>query len=218
MVLFALFAAIALLVSTVTGGVAAPITPPGAGVVAAAVSAADPAADTALDPAIAQMIAQLTEGRTAQPTTPTGTQATTQGAAQALQAATQAATEAAQAAGLEPLVSLVTTMTGAQEVPGPGDPDGRGTARILLLPDGRTLCYLLTATGIEPATAAHIHRGAPTEAGPVVVPLSPPTAGISGGCVAIDPALHAAIRTNPHAYYVNVHNMPYPDGAIRGQL
>jgi hypothetical protein len=205
-----LFAAIALLVSTVTGGVAAPITPP----VAAAVSAADPAADTALNPAIAQVIAQLTGGRTSQPTAPTGTQA----AAQALQAATQAATEAAQAAGLEPLVSLTTTMTGAQEVPGPGDPDGRGTARILLLPDGRTLCYLLTATGIEPATAAHIHRGSPTEAGPVVVPLSPPTTGISGGCVAIDPALHQAIRTNPHAYYVNVHNMPYPDGAIRGQL
>jgi CHRD domain len=115
-------------------------------------------------------------------------------------------------------VVLSTTMTGAQEVPGPGDPDGRGTARIFLLPDGRTLCYLLTATGIEPATAAHIHRGSPTEAGPVVVPLSPPTFGVSGGCTEIDPALHQAIRTMPSAYYVNVHNTPFPGGAIRGQL
>jgi len=122
------------------------------------------------------------------------------------------------AAAQSPPVVLTTVMTGAQEVPGPGDPDGRGTATIVLLPDGRTLCYLLTAVGIEPATAAHIHQGAPTEAGPVVVPLSPPTSGVSSGCTTIDPALHEAIRTNPSAYYVNVHNMPYPAGAIRGQL
>jgi len=114
-------------------------------------------------------------------------------------------------------VVLRTTMTGAQEVP-PADPDGRGTATIILLPDGRTLCYVLTAMAIEPATAAHIHRGPPGVAGPIVVPLSPPAFGVSSGCLLIDPALHQAIRANPHAYYVNVHNRPYPDGAIRGQL
>jgi hypothetical protein len=115
-------------------------------------------------------------------------------------------------------VVLSTTMTGAQEAPTAGDPDGRGTATILLLPDGRTLCYVLTAMGIEPATAAHIHRAPPGVAGPIVVPLSPPTVGIAGGCTEIAPALHQAIRTNPSAYYVNVHNQPFPGGAIRGQL
>jgi hypothetical protein len=180
-----------------------PLTPPAAGgtdpaasAVDAAVRAAAAAGASAADTAIAQA-----------------------GALGATQASAQAAVEAAlQAVDLGPLAILGTTMTGAQEVPGPGDPDGRGTATIALLPDGRTLCYLLTATGIEPATAAHIHRGSPTEAGPVVVPLSPPTAGISGGCTVIDPALHQAIRTMPSAYYVNVHNRPFPDGAIRGQL
>jgi hypothetical protein len=33
-----------------------------------------------------------------------------------------------------------------------------------------------------------------------------------------DPELVGAIAANPSGYYVNVHNIPYPDGAIRGQL
>jgi hypothetical protein len=33
-----------------------------------------------------------------------------------------------------------------------------------------------------------------------------------------DPELVADIAANPSEYYVNVHNKPYPAGAIRGQL
>lgn len=32
------------------------------------------------------------------------------------------------------------------------------------------------------------------------------------------PALIDAIRKDPSAYYVNVHNAPFPAGAVRGQL
>ena len=115
-------------------------------------------------------------------------------------------------------VVLTATMTGPQEVPGPGDPDGAGTATFILQPDQGRLCFILTAFAIEPATAAHIHRGGPDVAGPIVVPLAPPTHGVSGGCVDADPALLQAISANPEGYYANVHNAPYPAGAIRGQL
>ena len=81
-----------------------------------------------------------------------------------------------------------------------------------------TVCYKLTARGIAPPNAAHIHEGGPGVAGPVVLPLRPPTSGFSGGCAKAAPALVSGLRANPSNYYVNVHNAPYPDGAIRGQL
>jgi hypothetical protein len=113
---------------------------------------------------------------------------------------------------------FATTLTGAAEVPGPGDPDGSGTALITLNHGQGTVCWELTATGIAPATAAHIHVGEAGVAGPVAVPLSPPTDGSSSGCIAAGRALIKDIIQNPDAYYINVHNLEYPDGALRGQL
>jgi hypothetical protein len=55
-------------------------------------------------------------------------------------------------------------------------------------------------------------------AGDVVVELRQPTFGISSGCTSADPDLVGNIAANPWEYYVNVHNVPYPDGATRGQL
>ena len=109
-------------------------------------------------------------------------------------------------------------MTGEKEVPGPGDPDGFGTAAVALFPSSGKVCYALTAFRIAPANAAHIHVGPAGVAGDVVVELRPPTFGVSGGCTSADPGLVGAIAANPSEYYVNVHNVPYPDGAIRGQL
>jgi hypothetical protein len=109
-------------------------------------------------------------------------------------------------------------MTGEQEAPGPGDPNGFGTATIALFPSSGKICYTLTAFRIAPATAAHIHEGPPGVAGPVVVTLAAPTFGVSGGCTRADPELVGDIAANPSDYYVNVHNRPFPDGAIRGQL
>jgi hypothetical protein len=108
-------------------------------------------------------------------------------------------------------------MTGEQEVPGPGDPDGSGRAIVWTSPPDK-VCYSLTVRDIAPANAAHIHKAPPGVAGPVVVALKPPTSGVSGGCTKAAPALVSAIAGNPSNYYVNVHNAPYPEGAIRGQL
>jgi hypothetical protein len=113
---------------------------------------------------------------------------------------------------------LATTLTGAAEVPGPGDPDGSGTALLRLNPGQEEICYELTAEGIAPARAAHIHVGEEGTAGPVVVGLMPPTNGASSGCATADRELILAIMQNPERYYVNVHNAQYPAGALRGQL
>jgi CHRD domain len=114
--------------------------------------------------------------------------------------------------------TLSTTLTGAAEVPGPGDPDGSGTATLTVNPGFSEICYELTVSGIAPATAAHIHVGAVGVAGPVVVPLAPPTDGTSSGCVEVSRELALAILKSPSDYYVNVHNAEYPAGAVRGQL
>jgi CHRD domain len=116
-----------------------------------------------------------------------------------------------------PVTVLQTELSGEEEVPGPGDPDGSGSATVIVIPP-ETICYVLTAEGIEPATAAHIHEGERGVAGDVVVPLNAPTFGASGGCTQADPELVSDIQENPDDYYVNVHNAEYPAGAIRGQL
>jgi hypothetical protein len=115
-----------------------------------------------------------------------------------------------------PVTVLQTELSGAEEVP-PGDPDGSGSATIIVIPPD-TICYVLTAEGIQPATAAHIHSGPPGVAGPVEVPLAAPTFGASGGCTQANPEDVSGIQENPGNYYVNVHNEEYPAGAIRGQL
>jgi hypothetical protein len=109
------------------------------------------------------------------------------------------------------------TMTGAVEVP-PGDPDGTGTASFTLNPGQGEICFELSVSGIDPATAAHIHRAPAGVAGPIVVPLAAPTSGSSSGCVSTDRELVLAIIKDPGAYYVNVHNPAFPAGAVRGQL
>lgn len=113
---------------------------------------------------------------------------------------------------------LEASLTGAAEAPGPGDPDGSGSALITVNHGQAQVCWELSVMGIEPATAAHIHFAPVGVPGGVVVPLSPPTSGSSSGCVNVDPDLAKAILKNPEAYYVNVHNADFPAGALRGQL
>lgn len=117
--------------------------------------------------------------------------------------------------------SFTTTLTGAAEVPGPGDPDGSGTARVVLNPGQGEVCFTITVSDITlPATAAHIHEAPVGVAGPIVVTLSPPDAsGTASGCVSeVDQEEIKDIIQHPEEYYVNVHTVDYPAGAVRGQL
>lgn len=113
---------------------------------------------------------------------------------------------------------LTANLTGAAEVPGPGDADGAGSAKITLNQGKGQVCYELTVSNIATANAAHIHVGASTVAGPVLVGLDPPANGSSKGCVDLDKEKFKDLIQNPANYYVNVHNAEFPDGAVRGQL
>lgn len=110
----------------------------------------------------------------------------------------------------------VVTMTGAAEVPGPGDADGSGRAVITVNRGQSRVCWDITVSGVETITAAHIHIGLVGQAfaGNIVVPLDPDT-----GCTTVTNAdLLDALIQAPQAFYVNVHNATFPAGALRGQL
>jgi len=109
-------------------------------------------------------------------------------------------------------------LTGAAERPGPGDPDGTGTAQLRINVGQTRVCYTLNVAGIDAASAAHIHRGAVDAAGPVVVNFDPPADGSSEGCATVERALAEELIRTPAAFYVNVHNAAFPNGAVRGQL
>jgi hypothetical protein len=120
---------------------------------------------------------------------------------------------------------LATALTGAQEAPGPGDPDASGTAAIQLNQGQGTVCFQLAWEDIDGEVfAAHIHVAPPGDPGPIVVDLFvnasfAGTDSASGCTTGVDRDLIKAIRQDPGAYYVNVHSTPdFPGGAIRGQL
>ena len=103
--------------------------------------------------------------------------------------------------------------------PGAGDPDGFGSASVTI--NGTSLCFGITVGNLDTPVMAHIHKGRKFENGPVVVPLTPPTAGnpgASSGCVTVDASLAADILAHPKGYYVNVHTETFQAGAVRGQL
>ena len=114
-------------------------------------------------------------------------------------------------------------LSGAAEVPGPGDPDASGTASLRLNPGREEVCLDIDWADVDGTVfAGHIHVGTADAAGPVVVSLfSGAFTGTDSvsGCVAADRELILAIMRDPDNYYVNVHSLPsFPAGAVRGQL
>lgn len=112
-------------------------------------------------------------------------------------------------------------LSGADEAPGPGDPNGKGVATLDVY-DAGLVCYALKVQATGTPTAAHIHEAPAGVAGPVVVDLRIDLAGSQGNrltyCATAVEEVADEIRANPAGYYVNVHNQTYPGGAIRGQL
>jgi hypothetical protein len=111
----------------------------------------------------------------------------------------------------------VATLTGAKEVPGPGDPNGRGHVLITFKRVAGKVCANATWSRIGTPLAAHIHKGGPRVAGDVVVDL---TSAVTGGahCVSAPRRLIKRIAAHMKRYYFNIHTGAFPAGAIRGQL
>ena len=118
----------------------------------------------------------------------------------------------------ENLGKATAKLTGEAEVPGPGDPKGSGTIQVTVNPDKGEVCYELSVTNIQEATAAHIHEGGIGKEGSVKVSLEAPKTGSAKGCAKADMAVIQAMLKDPTGYYVNVHNAAFPKGAVRGQL
>ncbi len=82
---------------------------------------------------------------------------------------------------------------------------------------GGVLKWKLTFSGLTgAATAAHIHKGKPGVAGPVVVPLCGPCHSGETGTAKISKAVIAALEG--HNAYVNVHTAKNQGGEIRGAV
>jgi hypothetical protein len=114
-----------------------------------------------------------------------------------------------------------------------GDPNGSGEGYVFAIDgDPSTFCYVLVVDRIEDGApgpgspfAAHIHRGAAGQNGPVVANLAFPQGGQSADCLTQDEpgkfvngGTVAEILASPGEFYINVHTAEYPGGALRGQL
>jgi len=115
--------------------------------------------------------------------------------------------------------TLSAAVTGDAEVPGPGAPGATGQVAVRI--KGNRICFQESWSSIK-AIASHIHRGARGVAGPTVVPFFKATTPLAGdsatGCVTVDPTLARELGQRPGSFYVNVHTVELPAGAIRGQL
>ncbi|MBT8142976.1 MAG: CHRD domain-containing protein [Gammaproteobacteria bacterium] len=117
-----------------------------------------------------------------------------------------------------------------------GDKNGEGEAYVFGI-DGDlfTLCYVLVVEDIQlnpvgpvgQGMAAHIHEAPEGQNGGVVAVLAGPEDGTAADCLTEgeegkfptgEPGIVQRILNNPEDFYINVHNVEFPPGAIRGQL
>ncbi len=124
----------------------------------------------------------------------------------------------------------ISTMTGPNERPTPNTSAATGTATYVLT--GNLLAYTVTVSGLTaPASGSHIHIGASSVAGPIIVPYTVSatqngvvTSGtidltypvVSGSSSITGDSLKVLLE-NGNAY-TNVHNSSFPGGEIRGQI
>ena len=99
----------------------------------------------------------------------------------------------------------------------PANARGSFTGTLNTTSEKRTIRWKLTYSHLSGAAfAAHIHKGRPGVAGPVIVPLCGPCHSGQTGTATVTAAIAKAIRAGNT--YVNVHTTKNKNGEIRGQL
>lgn len=120
-------------------------------------------------------------------------------------------------------ITYVLAMDGAQEVPGPGDPDGSASGTITLNDVTGEISWSFVYADISAPTAMHIHGpgGSAGSGAGVFVGLGVATSGGAGTLISgvtTTPGNVAAIFADPSDFYVNIHTGDFTAGAVRGQL
>lgn len=109
------------------------------------------------------------------------------------------------------------TMSGAEVVPGPGDPDGGGSFTVSIDNATNQMCYALTYQNIDQPDGAHVHIGNPGQAGQIMVDLNLPVNG-PNACIQVDSTSVGHMTGGPKSHYLDLHTPPFPGGALRSPL
>jgi CHRD domain len=110
--------------------------------------------------------------------------------------------------------AIKVSLTGAEEVP-PVSTQAKGSGSFRVTEDG-TLSGSVKSEGVQ-GTAAHIHRGAKGQNGPVIIPLTKDgdTYSVPEGRKLTEAQMQDLKSGN---LYVNVHSNTHKGGEIRAQL
>jgi CHRD domain. len=129
-----------------------------------------------------------------------------------------------------PTITYTSQLSAANERPNPNASTATGTATYTL--KGNTLSFVVTVNGLTgPATASHIHVGAASATGPVIVPFvtgSVQSGNVAAGTIDLSSTVSNGTSTitgdslkvllNNGNAYTNVHTAANGGGEIRGQI
>lgn len=97
------------------------------------------------------------------------------------------------------------------------DPAATGSARLEI--GGASIRFHIETANLGKVVATHLHQGAAGVNGPMAVELNPGFTGeVLDGSIPVDSDLSARVLANPSQFYVKLHSLKFPGGAIRGQL
>ncbi len=121
---------------------------------------------------------------------------------------------------------LAASLRGANEVPVQGGPavnDKDGAALEFIKVKGDKVSVAVTWRGTGKPTLLHIHQGAKGTNGGVKVDFTKlldkaKGHSVTGTVKVTDGALLDALKSDPGAFYANLHTAEFPGGAVRGQL
>ncbi|KAB1144120.1 CHRD domain-containing protein [Streptomyces luteolifulvus] len=135
-------------------------------------------------------------------------------------------TQSGTAAGGSGGTILAASLRGTNEVPVAGGPavgDKDGAALEFIRVKGNKVSVAVTWRRTGKPTLLHIHQGAKGANGGVKIDFTKLLENtrhhsVTGTVKVEDPALLAALKSDPGSFYANLHTAEFPGGAVRGQL